>query len=69
MNREELVERMVEVLRADGRVCAAWLAGSLGRGVGDRYSDVDVVVAVNDVDRKSFVADWDRTAASIARLC
>lgn len=66
MSRDELIERIVEVLQADGRVCAAWLSGSLGRGAGDRYSDVDVVAVVAEADRKAFLADWDSIVATIA---
>jgi len=43
-----LIDSIVEVLHADHRVEAAWLAGSLGRGEGDAFSDVDVLVLVPD---------------------
>jgi hypothetical protein len=47
-------------------VRAAWLSGSLGRGAGDRYSDVDVVAVVPEADRKDFLADWDSIVLTIA---
>ena len=66
MSRDELIQHIVEVLQADGRVCAAWLSGSLGRGAGDQYSDVDMVVVVTEADRKAFLADWDSIVTTIA---
>ena len=35
VDRQELLTRVVEVLRADVRIPAAWLGGSLGRCAGD----------------------------------
>lgn len=46
--REALLARVVAVLTADSRVCAAWLIGSLGRGDADDLSDIDVWVIVAD---------------------
>jgi len=45
----DLLERVVESLAGDGRVRALWLAGSVGRGVADAGSDLDLVVTVTDV--------------------
>lgn len=66
MSRDELIGRIVEVLQADDRVRAAWLSGSLGRGAGDQYSDVDVAAVVAEGERKAFVEDWDTVVAAIA---
>jgi len=66
MNRDELIDRLTEVLRKDKRVCAAWLGGSLGRGTADQFSDVDVVVATDDVP--ALAADWDGIADGVARV-
>lgn len=44
--QQELLDAIHRVLAADDGVEAAWLAGSLGRGAGDAYSDVDVLVLV-----------------------
>ncbi|MHB8624890.1 MAG: nucleotidyltransferase domain-containing protein [Aggregatilineales bacterium] len=46
--RDTLLARMVALLSADPRVCAAWLFGSLGRGDEDDLSDIDVWVIVDD---------------------
>jgi hypothetical protein len=45
--RAELLDRIVETLRADERFVAAWLIGSFGRGEEDAYSDLDLVAVVN----------------------
>lgn len=46
--REALLRRVVEVLRADGRMVGAWAFGSIGRGTADAWSDVDLCVVVRD---------------------
>jgi hypothetical protein len=45
--RNALQERIVTTLRADDRFVAGWLIGSLGRGEGDDYGDLDVAVVVD----------------------
>ncbi len=52
--------RIVEVLRAEPRVLAAWLYGSHGRGDADEYSDLDVWVVTEDVE--GLLADWPTLA-------
>jgi predicted nucleotidyltransferase len=42
--QQALVDALRKVLEADPQVEAAWLSGSLGRGGGDAFSDVDVLV-------------------------
>ncbi len=61
--RSALLEQACLLLEADRRIVAAWLAGSLGRGEGDAWSDLDLWVAVRDADmeavrvgRRDFVA-------------
>jgi predicted nucleotidyltransferase len=46
--QQSLVDAISAVLQRDSRIEAAWLAGSLGRNAGDRFSDVDVVVLCPD---------------------
>ena len=67
MTRDELVERAQRVLEADERVKAAWLSGSLGRGVADAYSDVDLLVALEKDDFASFAGDAPALLDSIAK--
>ncbi|MEU8331646.1 nucleotidyltransferase domain-containing protein [Micromonospora sp. NPDC048839] len=47
----------VDVLHQRKSVGAAWLVGSLGRGSADPYSDVDLVVAVDDTTPQSVLDD------------
>src|SRR5437588_6286399 len=54
--REALLQRVVALLKADERVCAAWLFGSLGRGTADDLSDLDLWVVVADERIKEIVA-------------
>jgi predicted nucleotidyltransferase len=46
--RDEVRDRIGEVLTADPRVRAVWLSGSFGRGEADAWSDLDLHVAVAD---------------------
>lgn len=46
--QQGLVDAISHALQRDDRIEAAWLAGSLGRGEGDAFSDVDVVVLCAD---------------------
>jgi hypothetical protein len=53
-----LLDRCTAVLEADPRIIGAWLMGSLGRGTGDRYSDVDVWAVVEAGDVEPFADGW-----------
>jgi predicted nucleotidyltransferase len=64
--RDALLDRIVARLRADDRMLAVWLSGSLGRGDGDQFSDVDLLVAVGDESWDAVVAEWDAGFAAIA---
>ena len=54
-----LLSRLEESVRGDERVRALWLAGSVGRGVADAGSDLDLVVTVVDVDAFADPIVWD----------
>jgi predicted nucleotidyltransferase len=63
--RDALLLRLEHLLRADPRIDATWLTGSLGRGEGDSLSDIDIGLAVADADcadlvaqRRAFVAHF-----------
>lgn len=59
--RDAAVARALELLTADDRVEAVLLTGSLGRGEGDRWSDIDLLAAVAaDADVDAVTADWER---------
>jgi predicted nucleotidyltransferase len=47
-SQQKLIDEIGKLLGEEGRVEAAWLAGSLGRGQGDSFSDVDLLVLVED---------------------
>jgi predicted nucleotidyltransferase len=47
-DQQSLIDAIRRALEADHDVDAAWLAGSLGRGKGDAFSDVDVLVLAID---------------------
>ena len=47
-SRDVLLDNLVAALRGVDPVVAVWVDGSLARGVGDEYSDLDLGVAVDD---------------------
>ena len=53
-----LFRRLLDTAAGDERIRAVWLSGSLGRGVADAGSDLDVVLAVADDAFDEFVAGW-----------
>lgn len=55
----DVLARVVERFADEARVRALWLAGSVGRGVADAGSDLDLLVTVSD--REGFVEPsvWD----------
>ncbi len=55
--REALVNRLTEILRADPRVGGAWLIGSQGSGKSDELSDTDLWVVVADEHLPALIAD------------
>lgn len=46
--QQQLIEALRGLLLAETQVEALWLAGSLGKGEGDEYSDVDLLVLTAD---------------------
>src|SRR4051812_17362237 len=63
-DRDRLRETLIAAARADGRISAAALTGSVALGATDRWSDIDLAFGVTsaaDFDR--VVADWTN------RLC
>jgi lysophospholipase L1-like esterase len=55
--RQQWLEQTIAVLAGLPYVAGVWLVGSLGRGEGDAFSDVDLVVAVDDTVPAEVVAD------------
>jgi predicted nucleotidyltransferase len=60
-----LFDRAAQVLWADTRVRALWVSGSLARADADAFSDLDLVVAVEDAGFDEFAADWRSWLAAI----
>jgi predicted nucleotidyltransferase len=61
--REELLQKALTDLSADPKVLAIYLAGSLGRGDFDNYSDIDLHVVVKDGTKREFIKDKKSRAA------
>lgn len=64
--QEALVARAVEVLRADGRVLAAYLVGGFAVGLGDPFSDVDLHCIIADDAADDLAGSWRELAERIA---
>ena len=54
----QLYEQVIAAAEADDRIRALWLSGSLGRGVADAGSDLDIVLAVQEESFAGFTASW-----------
>lgn len=65
--QQELLDAIGRVLEGDAEIEAAWLGGSLGRGGGDAFSDVDVVALVAPGPAAEVGLRYCRDVASIAR--
>jgi predicted nucleotidyltransferase len=66
-HRDALIERTQEQLPRDERVVAAWLHGSLGRDSADDWSDIDLVVLIEDKHVTEFWADRQALFDAIAQ--
>ena len=62
----DVLDRIVDELGADPRVEALWLSGSLGRGVADAGSDLDLIVTVADASLDAFAGDGGSTWAFLS---
>ena len=60
-----LIESARAVLERDARVVAAWIGGSIAAGTADRWSDVDLRVAVEESDLPAVLAAMPATLAAI----
>jgi predicted nucleotidyltransferase len=54
--QEELLQRLLSAFRADSRVIALWVDGSLGRESGDEVSDIDLGLAVEEEELPEFLS-------------
>lgn len=67
--RDALLQRILDVLKADPRIQGAWLSGSFGRGddEADEWSDLDLHVAIEDDSLAAFLDQRLRFYESIAK--
>jgi predicted nucleotidyltransferase len=61
-----LIGKIAAPLEADARISSAWLVGSLGRGNGDAFSDVDVMVVTADDQFDAVLKAWSADLSAIA---
>ena len=64
--QQSLIDAIVRVLSADGRIESAWLTGSLGKGAGDEFSDVDVTVVAPDGVFEETLRSYSNNTSAIA---
>jgi predicted nucleotidyltransferase len=58
-DRNRLRDTLIAAARADGRITSAALTGSAALGTEDRWSDIDLALAVAaGVDTRQVIADW-----------
>jgi hypothetical protein len=64
-DRNRLYERVLELAKADTRVVAGAVVGSLARTAGDQWSDLDLTFGVSDgVPVEAVLEDWTATIVS-----
>jgi predicted nucleotidyltransferase len=61
----EFAHQITALLKTDPRVKVVWLEGSLGRGQGDRHSDIDLHIALAGEDIDGFRADYESILAQL----
>jgi hypothetical protein len=66
--QHEYLSALRSKIEADGRIKAAWLEGSFGRGNADRYSDLDIHFLIPEHNIHTFQAAIETWLASIRPL-
>ena len=66
LEQQELIDTISRLFAADADIEAAWLGGSLGRGSGDAFSDVDVLALVTTVPATTAGLRYGRDCDHIA---
>ncbi len=71
-DQQRLADQLLAVLDQDDRIESVWLSGSLGRGAGDAWSDLDLTLTVAEKDIPSCLAgrleaEWPATFESATR--
>jgi hypothetical protein len=68
MTRDEIIQGFTARAERDDRVAALFLGGSLGKGVGDDWSDVDLILAVRPEHHGALVSEVRAWADSVAEV-
>lgn len=64
LQQEKLINKIKEKCEKDARISACMMYGSFTKGEGDRYSDVEFYIFLNDNDIEQFVSsEWIREIA------
>ena len=61
----QLIESARAILERDDRIVAAWIGGSIAAGTADRWSDVDLRLAVEEPELPGLIAAIPETLAAI----
>ncbi|MET3527089.1 nucleotidyltransferase domain-containing protein [Phenylobacterium koreense] len=67
-DQQRLANQLVAVLGEDPRIRSVWLSGSLGRGAGDAWSDVDLTIVVAENAIAACVADYGARTTGLPSL-
>lgn len=68
LEREQIVQAIVSRYRNDSRVHAFWLEGADGLGQVDAYSDLDLVLDVEDGFEETLLSDLEQTFLGLGEL-
>ncbi len=66
--QEEYIQALLSQIETDGRIKAAWLEGSFGRGNADRYSDLDIHMLLDESGLPDFTAGIEAWLSTIQPL-
>lgn len=65
--QEEMIARVREICQADEQVAGAWMYGSFTKGEGDRYSDIEFLIYLDDGAHAGFEPiPWLEQVAPVA---
>lgn len=63
--QQRLVERLRDVFEPEDRFRGLFLTGSIGRGVDDRFSDVDTLLVVDASETNDVLESWDSVSSTL----
>jgi predicted nucleotidyltransferase len=67
-HQQQVLQAIVKYYVSDKRIRAVGLFGSLGRGEGDEYSDLDLDIVINDSVQIEIMAELECLCASLAEM-